>query len=239
MELHIFDTPAEVTRGFTIKFLELVNNKVSAGLIKPEINVAISGGNTPKDLFRLWAEEYKEIIPWGKINLFWVDERCVPPADPDSNFHMTSKYLLEHVDIPENNIYRIMGEKDPPAEAVRYAALLNKILPIRKEIPVFDIVLLGIGEDGHTASIFPGRPDLIESDKLCEVTEQPVSGQKRITLTGRIINNADYIAFIVTGENKAKVIADVYKHTPESKSYPASYINPSEYYLDKAAGRYL
>lgn len=239
MEIHVYATPGDVARAFTSKFLEIIDAKTRFKNQDTLFNLAISGGNTPKDLFRLWSTEYQNKIPWNKINLFWVDERCVPADNDESNFKMTSEYLLNHVPIPEKNIHRIIGETVPSTEAKRYSSLLKKYLAIKNGAPVFDMVLLGIGEDGHTASIFPGNPDLLISKKLCEVTEHPVTGQKRITLTIRVLNNADYIAFIVTGENKAKVLSDILKRTAESMAYPASYITPSEYYLDKAASSYL
>ncbi|MEK6553505.1 MAG: 6-phosphogluconolactonase, partial [Bacteroidota bacterium] len=182
---------------------------------------------------------YKEKIQWKNICFFWVDERCVLPTDSDSNYGMTKQYLLDKIQIPAKNIYRIQGENDPLKEAERYSSVIKKIIPERNNLPSFDLTMLGMGNDGHTASIFPNQLHLIRSDKICDTAVHPLTFQKRITLTGTIINNSSQIIFFVTGKNKSKVVSDILNNSQKSNSFPASYIKPINgklnWYLDKDA----
>ncbi len=206
---------------------------------KGKINIAISGGNTPKLLFEVLAENYKNKIDWMNVNFYWVDERCVPPADPESNFGMTHKNLFSKVKIPEDNVYRILGENDPKDEAVRYSEVLKNNLEIKNNFPEFDLMLLGIGDDGHTASIFPDQMKLLNSQDVCAVATHPSSGQKRITLTGRVINNSKRVYFLVTGKSKSEVVKDILEKKNDYLKYPAAHIKPTDgdlnWYLDKEA----
>ena len=201
MNIKIFNTPADAAKGLAERFAQIINSINSRN-----INIAISGGNTPRDFFQLLSTEYQSKITWENVNLFWVDERCVLPDHPESNYGMTLKYLLKYVPIPKNNINRISGENNPNIEAERYSDLIKSKLPKKNNLPYFNIILLGIGDDGHTASIFPDNLKLINSEKICETSKHPVSGQSRITITGKTINNAGHIFFLVTGKNKAKII---------------------------------
>ena len=159
-KFHVFDTPIEVARAIAerIQTEVKVKNKLSL-----PFNIAISGGNTPRILFNLLADEFLESIPWHLVRLFWVDERCVPPTHPESNFGMTFESLLKFVSIPDGNIFRMQGELDPQTEAIRYQQLLENELTLENGFPVFDMVLLGMGDDGHTASIFPSLSGSINS----------------------------------------------------------------------------
>ena len=165
-------------------------------------HIALSGGSTPKILFQLLAQDYRDKIPWHEIHLWWGDERCVPPDHEESNFQMTKELLLDQVNITSDHIHRVRGEDDPKAEANRYGKELLQNLPGKNSLPQFDLIILGMGDDGHTASIFPHQMELLKLEEICAVAEHPVSGQKRITLTGPVINNACKIAFLLTGENK-------------------------------------
>jgi 6-phosphogluconolactonase len=151
--------------------------------------------------------------------------------------------LLSKIGMPEKNIHRIKGEEDPLEEAVRYSDEISRFTEKRDGWPLIDIVLLGLGEDGHTASVFPGNIRLIESDKICEVAVHPVSGQKRITITGRVINNAHKVTFLVTGGKKAEVVEKILKNIPPAQNYPASFIVPVygnlNWYLDSEAAGLL
>jgi 6-phosphogluconolactonase len=203
-------------------------------------SIAVSGGSTPKLLFSLLAEEdYRTQIPWESVLFFWVDERCVEPAHPESNFGMTYDALLQYAFVPAENIFRMKGEDIPDNEAIRYTNLLRNKLPAKDGFPVFDLIILGIGEDGHTASIFPDNLPLLETDKPVEVATHPVSGQKRITLTGKTINNAEEVLFLINGKNKAKIVADIINQQPEAKKYPANYVHNAAgqclVFLDKDA----
>ncbi len=187
-------------------------------------NIAISGGSTPSLLFALLAKEYKEKINWAKFRLFWVDERCVEPTDSESNYGVVDNLLLKHIDIPKENVFRMRGEEVPAVEAERYQEVLLNTLPQANGVPQFDMVLLGMGDDGHTASIFPNQMELLHTDDFVSVGQHPVSGQNRITLTGTVICKAVYVAFIITGSSKIKVVEEVIHEKDYFESYPAYYI---------------
>ena len=218
---------------------ELVNHINSLLKTKTKINIALSGGNTPKLIFRVLATSYKEKLNWGKINLFWGDERCVPPDDKESNYRMTKKFLLDHVQVPSENIFRIKGEDDPDEEAKRYSDIIKNNLTNKNNLPQLDILLLGLGEDGHTASIFPNQMNLLESDNICEVAVHPESKQKRITLTGRVINNSKKIYFLVSGKSKSFVVGEIINKTGDYLQLPGEHISPFDgeltWFLDKGA----
>lgn len=206
-------------------------------------HVALSGGSTPKMLFDYLAQHYRESIPWGDVHLWWGDERCVPPDHEESNYLMTKESLLKGVILPPENVHRIRGEASPVEEANRYAAEMTREIPLKNNIPVFDLVYLGLGTDGHTASIFPDRMELLTSTALTAVASHPESGQNRISLTGPVLNNARNVAFLVTGASKAERVSEIFEKKDGSESYPASYIDPTHgdlaWYLDRAAAKSL
>lgn len=239
-ELKIFSTELETAEKLAAAFKSAVDENTTN---RKNINIAISGGRTPKALFKILADEYKEKIIWKDIHFFWVDERCVPPEEQESNFGMTKKFLFDNIEIPEENIHRIKGENNPEKEAVRYSALLDKYLNFEKSLPRFDLIILGIGTDGHTASIFPNQLELIKSEKACAVAVHPETGQRRITLTGNVINNGARVVFMITGEDKADVVADIIKKKTGYEKYPSAYIEPVcgayEWFLDSQAAKFL
>lgn len=185
-KLKIFETPKEIAKAFAEDFKETTEKNISE---KGECNISLSGGSTPKILFDILAKEYSSKINWTKVNFFWGDERCVPPDDSESNYGMTEKHLFDFINILGENIYRVKGEDKPELEAVRYGKeIKNKIKNKSKtgnDFPVFDIMILGMGEDGHTASIFPNNIELWNSKNICEVAEHPVSKQKKNYSYGR------------------------------------------------------
>jgi len=236
----IFDTEQELAEKFAEEIFVMSEDYRSE---KKRFNIALSGGRTPKILFTALAKKFGKIITWSNIHLFWGDERCVPFGDFESNYFMTKLSLIDHIIIPKENIHRIKGENEAQKEAERYAnEILANISP-DNELPSFDLMILGIGEDGHTASIFPDQLELIESDKICEVSVHPVSNQKRITLTGKVINNSKSICFMATGESKSKIVSEIVMEWGTSSSYPAYYIQPNNgelnWYLDKLAATLL
>ncbi|EFK95179.1 6-phosphogluconolactonase (6PGL) [sediment metagenome] len=180
--VRIFNTPYELAEKFAGEMVLQIKQAAEANM---PLKVALSGGSTPELLFSVLGDHYSNSAPWEFIHFFWGDERCVPPVSPDSNFGMAFRTLFKKIHIPEKNIHRIYGEQEPVREAIRYSDLISKHTKKREGLPVFDIVLLGLGEDGHTASIFPGMTHLFNSEKICEVAHHPVSHQKRITLTGK------------------------------------------------------
>lgn len=192
-----------------------------------QLFLAISGGNTPKLLFELLSKHYKNSIPWNNIRFYWVDERCVAPEHEESNYGVFKNLLINNIDINENQIERMIGENDPSEEVSKYSHTLSSQLFSRNGAPIFDIILLGMGDDGHTASIFPNQLHLLDSQNFCEVGEHPTSGQKRVTLTSKVINNANEIYFLVTGKNKAQILKEIIHKQGNYKQYPSAHIAPT------------
>lgn len=188
--------------------------------------IALSGGSTPEFIFQYLADNYAGKIDWEKLLIFWGDERCVPPEDKESNYRMAYESLLQNVPIPDVNIFRIRGEADPATEARQYAELVTSIVPFFKGTPQFDLTLLGLGKDGHTASIFPDRPDLLTTSQLFDMALRPDKKQIRITATGRIINNSSKIYYFVTGKEKATIVSDIIEGKNGAEKYPAYGIKP-------------
>jgi 6-phosphogluconolactonase len=233
-EVKIFATPKKVYKSIAKEILRLTQNSTQA-----HFHIALSGGNSPKGLFKKISKKYAGVIQWERVHFWWGDERCVSPDSEASNFKMTSDYLLSKISIPENNIHRIKGEAEPESEAVRYSDEINKALTLRDGSPVFDLIILGLGDDGHTASIFPDQIELFEDAKICTVAQHPISGQNRITLTGHVLNNASRIFFLVTGENKSMRISEIMNDNDAAKLLPAYYISPKNgeliWFLDEPA----
>ncbi len=236
-EIKIFNNPEKLTDYFA----NYLRNQID--LSNEKFNLVLSGGSTPKYVFEYLAHHYKEKIDWNKINFFWGDERCVHPDNSESNYKMANDSLLSKADISKNNIFRIKGEDNPETEAIRYARIIRQNVPLSNSYPQFDLIMLGLGKDGHTASIFPDQLELLEKENTCSVSIHPVTKQKRITLTGKVINNAKEVVFIVTGKNKAKIISEILNDKNRSKKYPAEFINPVEgnliWLLDKTAASLL
>ena len=222
-------------------FAELLQQNVDKTDDNDFYSLALSGGSTPNKIFRYLSENFVDKINWKKIKIFFGDERCVPPDNEDSNYRMANESLLKNISIPKENIFRIKGENNPVKEAERYEEVLKSNLPSLNGIPQFDLILLGLGEDGHTASIFPNQVNLFYSARLCEVAVHPQTKQKRITLTGKIINNAKLVVFIVTGKNKANVLSKIMDVNNSKSVYPASFVNPKNgkltWFLDLEASK--
>lgn len=220
----------------------LISDKIPGGRGDEYFTLALSGGSTPKKILSQISGFDKNSIDWKKVRLFWVDERCVPPDDQESNYNMVYQNLLNTIDIPEENIFRIYGENNPENEALRYSTILEKNIYSEKGLLKFDMVLLGLGEDGHTASIFPGNNSLFGSAKYCEAVVHPQSGQHRITLTGPVINNSDTVVFLVTGKSKAGILQRVLNQETET-DLPASKVKPTKgnllWIIDKEAAGQL
>ncbi len=233
-EVKIFATPKKVYKAVTKEIFRLTQDTS-----QPQFHIALSGGNTPKGLFKKLIKKYSDSIPWDRIHFWWGDERCVAPDNEESNYKMTYDNLLSKISIPKENIHRIRGEENIEKEAVRYSNEINNQLNQRGENPVFDLMILGIGDDGHTASIFPNQMELLTIDKTCSVAQHPATGQNRITLTGRVINSASRIFFLVTGENKSTRISEIMNDSKAAKLLPAYYISPKKgeliWFLDEAA----
>lgn len=229
MEIKIYKDNQALAEAFASFFADWLTEKES-------VNIALSGGSTPKVLFRHWAETYKDRIDWRKIHFFWGDERCVPPDHPESNFGMTKKLLFDHINITRDNIHRIEGEAPAEQEAARYSLDVEQNLPLENGFPVFDLIMLGMGADGHTASIFPNQMELLWDERICVSATHPDSGQKRVSLSGSVINNARLAVFLVAGASKTPVLSEIMNQTGDWRKYPAAHIeNPGRviWFLDE------
>ncbi|MDP3642158.1 MAG: 6-phosphogluconolactonase [Bacteroidota bacterium] len=236
--LYIFKEPEELATQFAGQLMNWARNHSGDAF-----HLAISGGKTPDLLFSVLAEKYADSAPWQKIHFWWVDERMVAPDHPESNFGVARKLLFSQISIPEENIHRIKGENVPETEALSYSAQIRESLISRNGWPAFNLILLGMGDDGHTASIFPNQMELLQSERICEVATHPSTGQKRITLTGNVINNAGQVCFLVTGTNKANRLTEIFTRQETAKLLPASHILPRNgnlnWYMDKSAAQFI
>lgn len=235
-EVKIYPTPQNVCEAVAEELLNLTQNSQ-----QPRFDIALSGGKTPGKLFQLLGTEYRDSIPWQRIHLWWGDERCVPPTSKKSNFKTANDLLITNISIPGENIHRIKGEDEPEKEALRYAEEIRLNVKSRGGDPVFDLLILGLGEDGHTASIFPDQIELMQNENICVVATHPITGQKRISLSGRVLNNANQIFFMVSGEKKSLRISEIMNDDEAAKLLPAYYISPNNgsliWFIDEAAAR--
>lgn len=201
----------------------------------------LSGGSTPRRCYELLAmPERSQMIDWAHVHIFWGDERCVPPTEPQSNYGMAKEALLSQVPIPSENIHRIEAELDPAEAASRYAALLKEQLGQRGG---FDLALLGIGEDGHTASLFPGLPAVRETGNWVVAEFVIHLDMWRISLTPGVFNRSATVAFLAEGANKAEIVAKVIEGPKEVDKLPAQVIDPKDgqviWLLDRSAAAQL
>ncbi len=205
--------------------------------------ISLNGGSTPVGLFRLLGSDYRDRLDWNKIHIFWGDERCVPPADPESCYGQAYGLFLRHVAIPEANIHRIQGELAPDEAVEAYTRLLQRFATPPLAWPVFDLVLLGMGEDGHTASLFPGSPAESRQPVLAVTGQYQNRPAKRITLTPPVFNSARTVWFMAAGESKAGILSRVIQGSYQPDLYPAQRIRPASgellWLVDQAAARML
>lgn len=242
--IQISPSPAELYRHAAAEFLRLANEATQA---RGVFHVALSGGSTPRGLFTLLAtdESFKQAMPWSRIQFWWSDERHVPPDDPDSNFKMANDALLSHVPIPQANIHRIRSE-EPDADAAARAyehELRTRFKVGASEIPAFDLVMLGMGPDGHTASLFPGTRALAETSRLVTANWVGKFYTWRITFTARLINQARTVLLLVAGTDKALPLKGALEGPVEPLQMPVQFIQPASgdliWLLDAAAASEL
>jgi 6-phosphogluconolactonase len=225
-EIKILPDNAALCLAATQEFHQLAETAIAE---RGRFSVALSGGNTPRSVYSLLAKDHQD-LPWDRIHVFFGDERHVPPQDSESNFRMANESLLSKVPIPEGNVHRIRAELEPNAAAEDYEAQLRAYFQLASgDWPRFDLIFLGLGEDGHTASLFPG------SDAINETSRRVVANwvQKfqtfRITLTFPVLNHAAEVTFLVSGESKAQILSDVLK--PGAIKYPSQSVQPENGHL--------
>lgn len=204
--------------------------------------VALNGGGTPNRLFQLLATDYRGKVDWSRVHVFWGDERCVPPGDVGSSYSQAWDAVLSRVPIPESNIHRVKGELEPAEASRDYALTLSGFASPPLEFPRFDLVYLGMGEDGHTASLFPGSPVDVTEPTLPVTAHYQDRPANRVTLTPPVFNQARTAAFMVAGEKKASTLAEVLGDRYNPELLPAQRISPKNGDLlwlvdDEAAGK--
>ena len=237
-EIKIATDAATLAREAAQEFHRLAEAAVQE---RGRFSVALSGGNTPRSVYSLLASEHNQ-LPWDRIHIFFGDERHVPPDHPDSNFRMASESLLSRVPIPENNIHRIHAELDAEAAAAEYDLQVRDFFGLGKQgWPRFDLIFLGIGEDGHTASLFPESKALAEASQRVAANWVEKFKTFRITLTFPVLNHAAEVVFLVSGAGKAQILSELLRPGPQK--YPAQSIQPENgrllWLVDEDAGSSL
>src|SRR5580698_408033 len=237
-------TPVATARAGAQLFTDsAVKAAASRGLAR----IAISGGTTPKTMFGLLAdpaEPFVKQVPWDRIDLCWVDERCVPPDNVESNYRMTREALLSKVPLAAERVHRMEGELDPEVAAARYESTIRNTFKLEgAETPTFDLVLLGMGDDGHTASLFPHTEALNDLSHIAIANHVPQKDTWRITLTWPVINQGREVAFLIEGPGKAQVLHDVFLGPYQPETHPSQLIRPASgqltLLLDSAAAAKL
>jgi 6-phosphogluconolactonase len=242
MTTHIFADLEELSIAFAERWIDLALKAIT---VRGQFHVALTGGSTPKHLYeRLASAKFADHLDWRRVHIYFGDERCVPPDHSDSNFCMANEVFLRHVPIPSGQIQRMHGESlDAWGAARSYAEILARQAPKSADGNVqFDLILLGLGPDGHVASLFPSTQALQECDQSVVAIYVEKLQAWRISVTLPVINNAREILMLVAGEGKAEIVSRALAKKRQSPPLPVQMISPSggmEWYLDKAAARQL
>jgi 6-phosphogluconolactonase len=214
-----------LSRAAADLFLRQANEAIKD---RGRFSVALSGGHTPERIYELLAgPPFNELLDWGRVHVFWGDERCVPPDDPRSNARMAREKLLDHVPVPPGQVHPIACADSAEDGARSYESLLRSFFAGGPKS--FDLVLSGLGSDGHTASLFPGTPAVLEKDRWVTEIYSEKDGIYRVTLTAPILNRALVLAFIASGASKAEVLREVLAQRPGPERFPARLIEPDRY----------
>lgn len=239
-ELRVFASAAELTRGAAEAIALAAEHAFSQ---RGRFTWALCGGSTPRDLYRLLASgPYRARLPWPAIHFFWGDERHVPPDHPESNFRLARETMLDAAQVPAGNVHRIRGEQpDARQAAADYESALRAFFALaRGEWPRFDLVLLGLGKDGHTASLFPGSAAVRERERLVVAPWVAPQQAFRITLTPPVLNHARRAMFLVSGEEKAAAVRAAITGARDPERCPAQVVEGKRcWMLDGAAARLL
>jgi 6-phosphogluconolactonase len=239
-EIRIVNTQADLFQTAAQEFVSQSNQAIA---VRGKFTVALSGGSTPKGLFSLLASGSIPSIPWDKIFFFWSDERHVPPSDPESNYRMANEAMLSMVPVPAENIFRVHAEeRDAAVAAGEYEQTIAKFFALKPdEFPRFDLIYLGIGPDGHTASLFPGSPGLEEKSRLVIANWVEKFKTNRITFTYPVLNGAACVTFLASGPDKAPILHGVLEN-PQS-NLPCQRVRPTNgrliWLLDRPAAAAL
>ncbi len=209
-----------------------------------EFTLCLSGGSTPAATYDLLATRFNLSVDWKEVQFFWGDERCVPPENPESNFAMAHRTMLSKLTLRPDQVHRMRGEDEPAAAAAAYEAELRRHFGLGDgEFPRFDLVMLGLGDNRHTASLFPGDPAIHETQRMVVAVDVDAEPRKRLTLTPPVINNAQRVMFLAAGQGKAAAVKDILEGPRDPDRFPAQAVAPTDgaviWLLDKAAASLL
>ncbi len=241
-QVRILTTPQELFAAAAEEVVRSANEAVAA---RGKFSIALSGGSTPKNLFNLLATNARTTLPWDRMYFFWGDERHVGPTDPDSNYRMADEAMLSKIPVASGNIFRIEAENpDATAVADSYEKTLRKFFQLDPDgIPQFDLILLGMGPDGHTASLFPGTDGLKEKSRLVIANWVEKLKTHRLSFTLPVLNAARCVVFVVSGTDKATVLKTVLEDDAPGEQYPAKLVHPTNgeliWFVDRAAASAL
>ncbi|MGH3145166.1 MAG: 6-phosphogluconolactonase [Rubrobacter sp.] len=236
MNVSVYENPEQLAAGAARDFAARAAEAVEE---RGRFAAVLAGGSTPKAAYELLARDYAEAIDWGRVHVFFGDERSVPPDHEDSNYRMAREALLDHVRV--GSVHRMRGEVSPDEAAELYENELRRFFGT-EGLPRFDLVLLGIGEDGHTASLFPWTSALEVADRLTAANPVPKLDTTRITLTVPVLSAARAVDFLVAGEGKAEALREILEGNEDPRRYPAKLVEPSEdpaWLVDRAAASML
>jgi 6-phosphogluconolactonase len=231
-------TPQELFEAAAEEVVRAANQAVAQ---RGRFTLSLSGGSTPKNLYTLLATNARTSLPWDRTYFFWSDERHVPPSDPESNYRMAEEAMLSKVPVAASNVFRVPTENpDAAAAAEAYEQTLRKFFTVEAgQLPRFDLILLGMGPDGHTASLFPETAALRERSRLVVANWVEKLKTSRITFTLPLLNAARCVAFLVSGTDKASVLHEVLEGNAPGEQYPAKLVRPADgkliWFLDRAA----
>lgn len=239
--LHIHDNAAALFEATARRIIELGNEAIAQ---RGAFHIALAGGNTPRALYRcLGAPPIRQQLDWTRVHLWFSDERCVPPDHADSNYHMAIETLLERLPIEPDQFHRMEGELVPEIAAQRYTDALHALPHNGDDMPIFDLILLGLGADGHIASLFPDTPALAADQTPVVALHATRLQSWRLTLTLPVLNHARHLLIVVSGEKKADVLRHVFRAPPEAVPLPVQLLKPPEgtleWYIDRDAARFL
>jgi 6-phosphogluconolactonase len=238
-QVRVFPDLETLSRGAAVFFSELSANVLAA---QGKFTVALSGGATPRRFYSFLGENpFRRDISWKQVHFFWVDERCVSRDHPESNFKLFADTVFSHVDVPDKNIHRIKGEIGPDQAAQEYEQEIRTFFGA-SSWPIFDLVVLGAGEDGHTASLFPGGETLREYDRVAIPVHLEPPKLNRVTLTIPVLNHATQVLFLASGPAKSGVVREILENGNQ-KQYPAGIVHPVRgsitWLVDRAAAGLL
>lgn len=239
MSIIVFKSPSELAEATA----EMVSGLLDAAAYKRGVaHLVLSGGGTPRPVYEQWANPpFTDDLPWEALHVWWADERCVPADDPESNYRLAAEAFLKRVDIPPGHIHRMAGELGPEEGALAYGAVLQRYARPGGLWPRFDVCILGIGRDGHTASLFPGEPadDELVRPAIGVTADYDGRPARRISLTPPVINASRTVIVLATGEDKAEILGEVFSEKSDPDLRPVERIRPLDgdliWMLDEAA----